>query len=354
LTGPGKPTDPGRKPGHDDKDIQEDLRQIARKLRKLYAGSRRAGRKADQTRDASPPATTRRGIDALHVSNDPTDPRRLDAPATLHVGDLRRRARKAPAAGQPEPLPREPAMPRHSTVDLEQAAPGVESPSEDGTAAYIISERITEREPAWGKLGKAFAALLPDPEHAVGQRLGRMCGPPALNPEDFVFLDLETTGLESTPLFLIGAMYFEQGGFVVRQYFARHYGEERACISLFAADAAEKRLLVTFNGKSFDWPFVKMRAAATRLPFSIDIPHLDLLHEARRVWGRELPNCKLQTLEDHICGRGEREGDIPGREIPNAYHDYVRSQDATQMVTVLEHNYLDLVTLADILVRLPE
>jgi len=70
------------------------------------------------------------------------------------------------------------------------------------------------------------------------------------------------------------------------------------------------------------------------------------------VWGGGLPNCKLQTLESHLCQR-VRHGDIPGSEIPDAYHAYVRTQDAWQMVQVLHHNLLDLVTLADLMVRLP-
>jgi uncharacterized protein len=80
-------------------------------------------------------------------------------------------------------------------------------------------------------------------------------------------------------------------------------------------------------------------------------PHLDLLGESRRAWGRRLPNCKLQTLEHRICGR-LREDDIPGHLIPEAYHEYVRTGDARQMLGVLHHNLLDLVTMADLLARL--
>jgi uncharacterized protein YprB with RNaseH-like and TPR domain len=72
--------------------------------------------------------------------------------------------------------------------------------------------------------------------------------------------------------------------------------------------------------------------------------HCDLLHHARRRWRERLPNCKLQTLEQAICGR-RRRGDIPGRAIPLAYHEFVRTGDAWQMRNVLHHNALDLVTL---------
>jgi hypothetical protein len=80
-------------------------------------------------------------------------------------------------------------------------------------------------------------------------------------------------------------------------------------------------------------------------------PHLDLLHHARRRWRGVLPDCRLQTLEWKICGR-RRSGDIPGEEIPAAYHHFVRTGDASDMLTVFHHNALDLITLADVALAL--
>jgi hypothetical protein len=166
-----------------------------------------------------------------------------------------------------------------------------------------------------------------------------------------LFLDLETTGLASTPLFLIGSLECEAGEFVVRQYFARDYSEEAAVISLFAERLAAKRLLVTFNGKTFDVPYLRMRAAANAVPFEAEPPHFDLVHACRRVWKGVLPDCRLQTLEGRICGRW-RSGDIAGELIPTAYHDYVRTRNAAQIVEILRHNEMDLLTMADLMVRL--
>ena len=188
----------------------------------------------------------------------------------------------------------------------------------------------------------------------VTRRLSRGTPVEGLQPDDLLFLDLETTGLEGSPLFLIGTLSLEPDGLVVRQYFARHYGEEPATISLFLEQAAARRLLVTFNGSTFDLPYVRLRAAATGVPCSLPQAHLDLLHVCRREWGRRLPDCKLQTLEQHICGRSPRLDDIPGKDIPEAYHEFVRTGDAAQMVTVLHHNLLDLLTLAELLTRLSD
>jgi uncharacterized protein YprB with RNaseH-like and TPR domain len=79
--------------------------------------------------------------------------------------------------------------------------------------------------------------------------------------------------------------------------------------------------------------------------------HIDVLHHARRRWRRHLPNCRLQTLERHVCRRS-RTADIPGHAIPGVYANYVRTGCERDMDTVLYHNAIDLVTLFDLAHRL--
>ncbi|MDP7143773.1 MAG: ribonuclease H-like domain-containing protein [Pseudomonadales bacterium] len=184
------------------------------------------------------------------------------------------------------------------------------------------------------------------------QRLAVLGDPAEFSHQDVVFMDVESTGFGNSALFLIGTMLWHGGGFEVRQFFARNYAEERGVVTMFLETLAEHKLLVTFNGKSFDFPYIRARSAATGIQFVADPYHLDLLHVCRRIWKDQLPNCKLQTLEGYICNR-HRLGDIPGSEIPDAYHEYVRTNNAWQMVDVLKHNLLDLVTLADLMNRFP-
>jgi hypothetical protein len=165
-------------------------------------------------------------------------------------------------------------------------------------------------------------------------------------------MDLETTGLGSTPLFLIGTMVWEDGELVVKQYLARNYAEEGAAIALYARDLEARPALVSFNGKSFDVPYVQMRAAATGVNLGTELAHGDLLIAARRAWSGTVPNCQLTTLEEHICGR-PRGDDIPGAHIPDAYHEFVRSENAADIVAIMEHNRLDLITLAELMLKLP-
>jgi uncharacterized protein len=164
-----------------------------------------------------------------------------------------------------------------------------------------------------------------------------------------VFLDTETTGLATDNgvcAFLIGLGMTEGSGFVVRQFFLRDYGEERAALEAMAEALETREGLVTFNGKVFDVPLLEARYAFVRLPSPLSrLVHLDLLHPARQVWKLRLESCHLTRLEREILGIA-RDGDVPGSEIPGIYFDYLLTGDARGLQAVFFHNALDIISLA--------
>jgi uncharacterized protein YprB with RNaseH-like and TPR domain len=167
-------------------------------------------------------------------------------------------------------------------------------------------------------------------------------------PRRTLFLDLETCGLAGAPIFLVGLIRATPEGLVLDQLLARNYAEERAILTTLDAHVADCDVLVTFNGRSFDWPMVQDRRVYHRMPPGrTELPHVDLLIHARKRWRTQVPNCRLQTLERFLCRR-MRQGDIPGSQIPAAYHQFVRTGDARQLRNILHHNALDLVTLAQL------
>ena len=163
-----------------------------------------------------------------------------------------------------------------------------------------------------------------------------------------VFLDLETCGFAGSMIFLVGLLYEGPQGPLLAQLWARNYAEEAAVLATLRQILASRVVLATFNGKSFDWPQVRDRcivhARHAELP---ELVHVDLLHHARRNFKTNLPNCKLQTLEQYLCGR-RRVGDIPGSQIPDEYHRYVQTGDPRSVRSILHHNALDLVTLMQV------
>jgi uncharacterized protein YprB with RNaseH-like and TPR domain len=172
-------------------------------------------------------------------------------------------------------------------------------------------------------------------------------------PDRFLALDLETCGLSGAALFLIGLLRQVNGSPVVELLVARNYAEEAAVLDSLWRIVVEQDVLLTFNGKTFDWPMVLERSVRHRLatPRHRQLLHIDVLHHARRKWRKRLPNCRLQTLEWHICRR-RRIADIAGHQISAVYAEYVRTGFEREMDLVLHHNALDLVTLFDLALRL--
>jgi len=181
-------------------------------------------------------------------------------------------------------------------------------------------------------------------------------------PRATVLLDLETCGLAGSMIFLIGLIHQGDSGLQLSQLLARDYSEEPAVLASLWEIMSTQRVLVTFNGKSFDWPMIRDRTTLHRMDREFasakrdstttpDLVHFDLLHHARRCYSADLPDCRLTTLERRICGR-RRVGDIPGGDIPAAYHDFVRTGETRQMTAILHHNAMDLVTLLELSLRI--
>lgn len=203
-----------------------------------------------------------------------------------------------------------------------------------------------------------------DQAHNLVERLHRALEKPpsswlaGLCPDDLLFFDIETTGLSaSAPLFLIGTLTFHNRQPNLCLHLARSFEEERAVLAAFARLTAS-RTLVSFNGKSFDWPYVEGRSSRWRVPLPPPEGHFDLLFSARTRWRSQLPNCRLQTLEMGICGRG-REGDIPSSQIPDRYHQWLsgsrREEPCAHLLApVLFHNALDVLTMAELVCCLSE
>ncbi len=171
-----------------------------------------------------------------------------------------------------------------------------------------------------------------------------------------VFLDLETTGLSGgagTVAFLVGCGYFDGGAFQVRQFLLTSYSAERALLCAAAELLADADLIVTYNGKTFDLPVMETRWAFHRMPAPFDdVPHFDMLHPARRLWKERVDDggCRLTTLE-RILLNMRRVGDVDGFEIPGRFFQFLRTSDARPLEPVLEHNRLDLVSLAAVTSR---
>lgn len=163
-----------------------------------------------------------------------------------------------------------------------------------------------------------------------------------------LFLDTETTGLSGgmgTFAFMIGLGYFQEDGFVIQQLFMRDYSEERASLFVLREILDSYPFLVTFNGRLYDIPLLETRFILSRMASKIrEMPNLDLLYPARRIWKGAYENCRLITLESRLLGI-EREDDIPSEWIPSLYFEYLKTGDARKIYRVFSHNIMDILTM---------
>ena len=160
------------------------------------------------------------------------------------------------------------------------------------------------------------------------------------DPEQWLFLDTETTGLaggSGTYAFLVGVAWWEGGGLEIEQFFMREYSEECSLLFALAERLAERRVLVTFNGKSFDWPLLETRYRMSRkIPLPAPRAHLDFLHPARNLWRLRLGSVRLSELERHVLGR-DRGADLVSDLIPRIYLDFVRGAAPERLIPVFHH-----------------
>jgi uncharacterized protein len=259
------------------------------------------------------------------------------------------------------------ALPRSSSAPRE--LPGAESQA-------LLLENLTEMFPRaqsfrneLGRLEQILGATAKTNQHGEYLSLHCWSGVPAqytpsiqalrllmpgapeevADPEQWLFLDTETTGLaggSGTYAFLVGLAWWEGGGLEIEQFFMREYSEEGSLLFALAERLSERRVLVTFNGKSFDWPLLETRYRMSRkIPLAILRAHLDFLHPARNLWRLRLGSVRLSELERHVLS-WDRGADLLSDLIPRIYLDFVRGGPPERLVPIFHHNQMDLRGLA--------
>lgn len=229
-------------------------------------------------------------------------------------------------------------------------------PGEQVETPYGVCFYIEEHYPLDHLHGHApLAGLLTHDATAAAQ----MAIPPQSEPFDLsrvLFIDTETTGLgqgAGVLAFLIGAGYFTDDAFVLRQYFLRDPAEESAALHHLADWSEQFGGLVSFNGRGFDVPLLQSRFILSRLhPDILNASHLDLLPPSRRIWRGRFESCALGTLERHVLGVQRSQDDILSWMIPDLYRQYLRGGDNGEMRQVLYHNAVDILSLVVLAKRL--
>jgi uncharacterized protein YprB with RNaseH-like and TPR domain len=176
--------------------------------------------------------------------------------------------------------------------------------------------------------------------------------PDPVDLNDILIFDLETTGLAGgtgTYPFLIGLGEFQETYVRIHQYFLPDFGREISAYLDMEKLWQRKNILLSYNGKSFDYPLLRNRFILNRIdnPFET-YTHLDLLHPTRRLWKNRLPSCSLETVEQYIFSFS-RWRDIEGSLIPQAYFTFLQTGDFRDIERIIDHNQQDILSLARLL-----
>jgi uncharacterized protein YprB with RNaseH-like and TPR domain len=243
-----------------------------------------------------------------------------------------------------------PTVEEEEGADLHRYLPGFWQDTRGGRV--FVVERRFELNHHHGRLALGRALETPP---ALWARMGRAPELAGIDPRRVAFLDIETTGLAGgtgTLAILVGLGHFLDGHFRLRQYFLASLGQERAMLRALADYLDGFAAVVTFNGKAFDLPLLQTRLVLAGLPAEmVALPHLDLLHPARRLYRDRLPSCRLDQLEQWLLGL-TRVDDVPGWEVPSLYFRYIRTRRVRALLPVFEHNAHDVLSLVALLVYL--
>ena len=172
----------------------------------------------------------------------------------------------------------------------------------------------------------------------------------SFDPTKALFFDLETTGLMGgggNLAFIVGVATVDDVGNVdIVQFLLREPGDEAALLEGVRACFGQAETLVSFNGKSFDRHVLADRFVMNRMDPEVvlGVPHLDLIHPARRIYRGTLQSCGLAYLEES-CLSVFRQDDLPGSEAPAAWFSWLRTGDPSAIRRVQDHNALDLLSL---------
>ena len=174
------------------------------------------------------------------------------------------------------------------------------------------------------------------------------------NKEDLLFVDIETRSLNfETALIEIGAGFYKGNIFTVVQLTALDEAGEFEVLEEFKTLLEGKKAFVTFNGRSFDIPFIDSRYAyyAGPLPELGNMYNFDLLHFSRCAFKNMYESYRLKEIEARVLKK-HREHDIDGSEVDYYYSRWLQTGNANFINPIIFHNKVDIVSLAELTAKL--
>ena len=172
--------------------------------------------------------------------------------------------------------------------------------------------------------------------------------------EDLLFFDIETTGFsaDSSYLYLIGCIYYEDNSFHLIQWFSENINEEEKLIGSFFDFIKAYKVLIHYNGSGFDIPYIQKKCFSLKLPYTLDnIVSFDIykkIYPYKKIFN--LPNLKQKTIELFL--KIQRKDTFNGGDLIEVYQSFIGKRRLENLRNIREPNYIsDKPSEADILLH---
>ena len=164
--------------------------------------------------------------------------------------------------------------------------------------------------------------------------------------------DIETTGLSAqrgNKIILTACLIPNSTGVTITQFLAENpYEEDRVIMATmnFLKDESVD-YLITYNGASFDIPFMKQRLEMKNLPYILNMYEFDLYNFIRSNTGlkSQIGSLSQKNVERHFGISSNRKDVISGRESVKLFAEYAINQDSVIEKIILTHNREDVLQL---------
>lgn len=162
-------------------------------------------------------------------------------------------------------------------------------------------------------------------------------------------IDIETTGLNpSRNKFILGGIYDVSRG-EIHQILAESRREEEEALVEYIRVTEDMDIVVTYNGRHFDIPFLDRRLSLTcnksaSVGISQGVYDLDiyLVLNGHSPIKKLVPNMKQKTLENYMGFWDTRADEISGAESVRLFDHYEATKDPESEKKILLHNNDDI------------
>jgi len=217
---------------------------------------------------------------------------------------------------------------------------------------YHTIKHLT-KHPKYQEKAKNHLKKTTEPIHAI-KTLHKTLGPTCLEAikhtheiknSETAIIDIETLGLNNQPVILIGIGLPQKNQLKLHQLLTPNPKQEKTILHRANQLLKNKKMYLTYNGRSFDIPYIQKRQEENEIETNNPECHIDLYHYTKKT--HKLSRYTLNHVEQKLLNI-KREVDIPSSRIPEYYREYHKQNNIGPLLPILTHNKQDITTLTSL------